>query len=100
MPTNDTPRWQLWLLAHLPRPLAVMLMITIGGILCLLGALLMLLIFFLLVVVGKPFGVSATVIFIILMLAFVGVVLWGMYVEFNQQLPAREKKKGDDEDAG
>jgi amino acid transporter len=98
MPTNDTPRWQLWLLARLPRPLAVMLMIVITGMVSLLGALVLIFLFILLVMLGKPIGVTPFGILAVLTLVPIVVTVRCMYRDFNQQLPAREKKKGDDGD--
>jgi hypothetical protein len=98
MPTKDTPRWQLWLLARLPRPLAVMLMIVITGMVSLLGALLLIFLFILVVILVKPAGVTPFGVLAVLTLVPIVVTIRLMYRDFNQQLPVREKKKGDDDD--
>jgi hypothetical protein len=97
--TNDTPRWQLWLLARLPRPLALGIMLLLVSIVSLLVALLMMGGFILLVMLLKPIGITAMgVLAALFVLAFVA-GLRIIYTDLNQQLPAREKKK-DADDAG
>jgi hypothetical protein len=45
----------------------------------------------------KPVGITVMDVLGVLLLLVFGAVLWVLYGELNQHLPAREKKKGDDD---
>jgi hypothetical protein len=94
---NTTPKWQIWLLARLPRPVVVGVIVAVyfAGMLAAAGSILVM---GYLLALAVQLAMSGDLLLIGLIGCFL-ISLAVLYHDLNKVLPSREKGKGDEDDA-
>lgn len=89
----DTPKWQLWLLARVPRPVAILLIMLETTLEVLFPWIVVGIFFFVLGILGTLFGAALPIGIIVLGGALL--CLLAAYTSIDGKLPKREKKDDD-----